>query len=153
MHPDRAIIDVVELVMLIAHRARVAFEQSCTYEEYVAHELLLLRALLRLGHQKTGRELAYALGWSPGRVSQVVDALVEKGEVHRAPRRGRVRPLSITEPGLNEAASGAQMLAEVGAVLTAGVPEGDVAALRDALASMASRSESLWRIRRSAYES
>lgn len=141
-------VDVVELVMLIAHRSRVAFEESCASDEFVAHEVLLLRALLRLGQNKTGRELARALGWSPGRVSQVIDSLVDKEQVVRATRRGRIRPLSITGRGVSEASGGAEVLRGVGDVLVAELGEGEAEALRASLQKLVACSERLWRIKR-----
>jgi DNA-binding MarR family transcriptional regulator len=141
-------VDILELIMLVAHRSRLAFEESCASDEFVAHEVLLLRALLRIGQNKTGRELARALGWSPGRVTQVIDALVAKDQVVRAPRRGRIRPLSINGRGANEASGGVEILRQVGDVLVAGLDEAETRALREALKKLAERSEGLWRIKR-----
>jgi DNA-binding MarR family transcriptional regulator len=138
--------EVVELFMVVAHRSRVAFDEICAFEEFVPQEVLLLRALHRRGAKTTGRDLARALGWSPGRVSQVVDGLVEKEFVVRTPR------LSITGAGLSEADQGAHVLRTVAEKIVESLDEDELYALFEMLRRVAANSEGLWRIRRNACE-
>jgi DNA-binding MarR family transcriptional regulator len=99
--------ELVEVLIFLAHRARSKLEHACAEEEGCAHEILFLRALLRAGQQQKGRDLARSLGWSEGRVTQVVDALEEKEQVER--RRG----ISITGAGAREAEYGGHLLKQV----------------------------------------
>jgi DNA-binding MarR family transcriptional regulator len=134
--------EIVELLILVAHRSRIAFEDSCNFEDAVAHEILLLRALSRRGTSVKGRDLARALGWSPGRVTQVVDVLVSKQQVERRPG------LSVTGPGACEAEQGAYLLRDVAEKILDGFDEEERAMVVRVLRRLAANSEALWRIKR-----
>lgn len=137
--------EMLELLLIVAHRARLAFEEGCQFEEYVPHEVLLLRALVRAGQGKTGREVAKATGWSAGRVSQVVDELVKKEHVIRAKR------LSVTGRGAGEAEGGGHVLRHVADSLLVGLEEVARDRLRELLQVLAQNSEGLERVKRNVY--
>lgn len=138
---------IVELMMIVAHRSRMAFDESCAVEEFVPHEVLLLRACAAL--KMKGRELARALGWSPGRVSQVAEALVQKEMLHRD---ARTKALTRTGPGSYEAQSGGYLLKEVGETLLEGMSYEERAAFQKTLERIAKNSEKLWRPTRDAID-
>jgi DNA-binding MarR family transcriptional regulator len=115
--------EIVELLVVLGHWARVDFEHACAADEYVAHEVIFLRALARFGEGRTGSELARLLGWTPGRVSQVAASLVEKGFVTRG------RRLAVTERGLHEGVDGSFAFRVVAGRMLGGIDDQARAAL------------------------
>ena len=138
--------ELVELLIVVGHRARIAFEQVCACDERVGCEVLLLKALGRLGPGTKRRVLAEALGWSPRRVTEVVDRLVAKEHVRR------IRRPYLTETGADEAERAHALLWIVGQEIVAGLGDGEREGLLSSLRQVAHNSETLWRIRRSASE-
>lgn len=90
-------------LMSAAHRARIALDDVCAFDEYLFHEVMLLRALSARPGAMSGVELARALGWSGGRVSTVTKTLLAKGLVVRARHANRrCRAVALTEKGAAE---------------------------------------------------
>ena len=142
MHPAEE--ELAELLIVIGHRARIAFEEVCACDQRIGCEVLLLRILGRLGPRTSRGNLAKALGWSRTRATQVVDRLVAKQHIrpiHRA---------HLTETGANEAEHASSLLSVVGEELLAGVGEDERGALLASLRQVAAKSERLWRITRNA---
>jgi DNA-binding MarR family transcriptional regulator len=134
--------------MLVAHRARIALDDICSFDEYVLHELLVLRTLLRAGNAMTGRQVARAQGWAPGRASEVLAALRAKAHVAIARYPGhRCRAMKLTDAGAAEAMSAGEVVDTVGRELMAVLDEHEMAAFVSALRKVAERSERLWRHR------
>jgi DNA-binding MarR family transcriptional regulator len=133
--------EIVRLLIFVGHWARVDFERFCEPEEYVAHEVLFLRALARFGDGTTCTELARVLGWTKGRVSEVGSELVEKGQITRG------RRLAVTQQGLYESANAAFVFAAVAERILDGVDERTREELFRALHAMKSNVVSLSRDR------
>lgn len=136
--------EIVELLLLVGHRARIAFEEACAFDEFTGCEVLLLRTLARMGPHKTGREVAKKLGWSAGRVSQVTRRLVAKGQLIRGEK------LSITNRGLSEADQCRHLFMWLANELLAGLDEEQREMFTRRMRKIAENSEALPRIRRTA---
>ncbi len=101
--PDLMRIGSLFHLLSAAHRARIALDDVCAFDEYLFHEVLLLRALSSRSGSMSGVELARALGWSGGRVSTVTKTLLAKGLIVRARHANRrCRAVALTEKGLAE---------------------------------------------------
>ena len=122
--------EVVELLVLLGHWARTELERVCEPEEYVAHEVLFLRALYRLGQGVRGKDLARFMGWTPGRISQVSAALLAKAQVTNGPG------LTVTTRGMHEASDAGFALRSVGNEMLTGLDETQMDALREMLRKM-----------------
>ena len=136
--------ELAELLIVVGHRARIAFEEVCACDQRIGCEVLLLKTLGRLGPRTSRHSLAKALGWSRTRVTQVFHRLAVKEHVrptHRA---------YLTETGANEADHASALLWVVGEELLAGLSDEERAALVASVRGLAANSEALWRITRSA---
>lgn len=109
--------EIVELLVFLGHWARIDFEHVCAPEEYVAHELLFLRALARFGDGASAKELARVLGWTKGRVSEVGAGLEKKQRVTRG------RRLAVTQCGLYENRGASFAFAAVAGRMLDGIDE------------------------------
>lgn len=128
--------ELLALMIFVGHRSRVVLEEFCaTCDGRVACELLLLRALGQRGQRTKRRDLARDLGWSPTRVSQVVDRLVGKDLVHR------MRGHRLTEAGVEEAAFARELLHALEETMLEGVSADERQALLDTLRRVAATLE------------
>ena len=132
-----------------AHRVRIALDDVCAFDEYVFHEVMLLRALSATGAPMSGVELARALGWSGGRVSTVVKSLLAKEMIARAkhPNR-RCRAVKLTDKGFAELRSAEALVDTVAAPTLETFDGSELAAFAGLIHRVAERSAMLWRHRR-----
>jgi DNA-binding MarR family transcriptional regulator len=122
--------EIAELVILLGHAARLDLERSCPFEEFVAHEVLLLRALVRLGNHRKGKDIARVLGWTPGRVSQVASEAARRGHVTRE------RGWSLTPKGRSEAMQATFLFTSIAETLLDGLDVRQRTDLRGVLEKM-----------------
>lgn len=133
---DDDIDELFELMLLVGHRARVALKQLCAaYDGRVGCEVLLLKTLARAGQRMKRHELAHALGWSPVRVTQVVDRLIVKGLVRR------MRGYWLTEDGLDEAVVAGELVRALEEAVFEGLDQRERRVLLDSLRRVADNTE------------
>lgn len=141
-------VESIFALLSAAHRVRIALEDACAFDEYVFHELTLMRALAYSPSPLSGIELAHALGWSGGRVSTVTRELVAKGKLTRARHANRrCRAVALSEEGHQELRAAQVIIDDVASPTLETFDDVELASFAGLVRRVAEQSTKLWRHR------